>query len=107
MHTLPLQCAQHVGQYRAFERRIQIEHGAARQIRIARVLRDELDAAEAKALSALSRTSDIGGLYLNTKALGSSHHGHKERHMPQSRAEIDFDESALSARKRITVMSIL
>ena len=48
-------------------------------------------AAEAKALSALLRTGDIGRLYLNTKALGASHHGHKKRHMPQSRAQIDKD----------------
>ena len=60
-------------------------------IRIACVLCDELDAVEVKALSALPRTGDIDRLYFNTKALGSSHHGHKERHMPQSRTEIDKD----------------
>jgi hypothetical protein len=60
-----------------------------RNRRIACVLRDELDAAEVKALSALSRTSDVGRLYLNTKAPGTSHHKRKERHVPQSRTEID------------------
>jgi hypothetical protein len=50
---------------------------------------DKPDAAEAKALSAPPRAGDIGRLHFNTKALGSSHHGDKKRHMPQSRSNID------------------
>ena len=85
----PAQQIQRSAQHRAFERRVQVEHGPAAEIRFARVLLDERHPPQVERFCRPSRTFDVGRLQLNSDAPGPGPDCGQDRNMTQAGADID------------------